>query len=92
MPYYSPVPVDAVDVLAVPADRLRELVARDAGLGDLILRACLIRRSILIGLGVGLRIVGSRYSPDAQRLRDFTAATGSRAGGWTWRPTRLPRH
>ncbi len=71
--YYSAVPVDAVDVLAVPADRLRELVARDAGLGDLILRACLIRRSILIGLGVGLRIVGSRYSPDARRLRDFAA-------------------
>jgi thioredoxin reductase (NADPH) len=44
--------------------------ARDAELGDLILRACLIRRSVLIGLGVGVRIVGSRYSADARRLRD----------------------
>jgi thioredoxin reductase (NADPH) len=57
----------------VPVERLRELVARDPGLGDLILRAYLVRRSILIGLGVGLRIVGSRYSPDARRLRDFAA-------------------
>jgi hypothetical protein len=62
----------ASEVLAVPVDRLRDLVARDPALGDLILRAYLIRRTILIGLGVGLRIVGSRYSPDARR-RDFAA-------------------
>ncbi len=30
-----------------------------------------MRRSILIGLGIGFRIVGSRYSPDTRRLRDF---------------------
>jgi thioredoxin reductase (NADPH) len=71
--YYSAVPVEAGEVLAVPADRLRELVAQDPALGDLILRACLIWRSILIGLGAGLRIIGSRYSPDTRRLRDFAA-------------------
>ena len=57
----------------MPAGRLRELVACDQGIGDLILRAYLIRRSILIGLGAGLRIIGSRYSPDARRVRDFAA-------------------
>jgi thioredoxin reductase (NADPH) len=61
------------EVLQVPVGRLKELVARNAALGDLILRAYLIRRSILIGLGVGVRIVGSRYSADARRLRDFMA-------------------
>ncbi|HEX3924520.1 MAG TPA: FAD-dependent oxidoreductase [Streptosporangiaceae bacterium] len=71
--YYTAVAADAAGVLAVPVDRLRGLIARDATLGDLILRACLVRRSILIGLGVGLRIVGSRYSPGARRLRDFAA-------------------
>jgi thioredoxin reductase (NADPH) len=71
--YYSAVPAEAGEVLAVPADRLRQLVAQDPALGDLILRACLIRRSILIGLGAGLRIIGSRYSPDTRRLRDFAA-------------------
>jgi thioredoxin reductase (NADPH) len=71
--FYAAVAADAGEVLAVPVDRLRELVARDPALGDLVLRAYLIRRSILIGLGAGLRIVGSRYSPDARRLRDFAA-------------------
>jgi thioredoxin reductase (NADPH) len=61
------------EVLAVPLERLRELVSHDSTLGDLILRAFLIRRSILIGLGTGFRIVGSRYSPDTRRLREFAA-------------------
>src|SRR5207244_3536150 len=36
-------------------------------------RAYLLRRSMLIGLGAGLRIVGSRYSPDFRRLREFAS-------------------
>jgi thioredoxin reductase (NADPH) len=60
-------------VLAVPADRLRELATQDPALGDLILRAYLLRRETLIGLGAGFRIVGSRYSPDTRRLREFAA-------------------
>ncbi|WP_218009390.1 Crp/Fnr family transcriptional regulator, partial [Herbidospora cretacea] len=47
------------EVLAVPADALRRLVAGDPGLGDLILRAYLVRRSMLIGLGAGFRIIGA---------------------------------
>jgi thioredoxin reductase (NADPH) len=60
-------------VLAVPVERLRELVAQDPALGDLVLRAYLIRRSILIELGVGLRIIGSRFSSDTRRLLEFAA-------------------
>jgi thioredoxin reductase (NADPH) len=59
------------EVLVVPQERLREIVTHDLVLGDLILRAMIMRRAILIGLGIGLRIVGSRYSPDTRRLRDF---------------------
>jgi thioredoxin reductase (NADPH) len=59
------------EVLVVPVDRLRQVVARNPGLGDLILRAYLLRRSILIGLGTGLKIIGSRYSPDTRRIREF---------------------
>jgi thioredoxin reductase (NADPH) len=59
------------EVLVVPQERLREIVTHDPVLGDLILRALIMRRSILIGLGIGFRIVGSRYSPDTRRLRDF---------------------
>ena len=71
--FSTAVVVGAGEVLAVPADRLKELVARDPAIGDLILRAYLLRRSILIGLGAGLRIIGSRYSPDTRRVRDFAA-------------------
>ncbi len=59
--------------MVVPIDRLRDLVSHDPVFGDVVLRAFLIRRSILIGLGVGLRIVGSRFSPDTRRLREFAA-------------------
>jgi thioredoxin reductase (NADPH) len=61
------------EVLAVPVERQRALVARDPVLGDLVLRAYLGRRSLLIGLGAGFRILGSRYSPDTVRLREFAA-------------------
>ncbi|GII94179.1 FAD-dependent oxidoreductase [Sinosporangium siamense] len=61
------------EVLAVPAGALRRLVAGDLALGDLILRAYLIRRTMLIGLGAGFRIIGSRFSADSRRLREFAA-------------------
>ncbi|MFG1960274.1 FAD-dependent oxidoreductase [Nonomuraea sp. NPDC049028] len=61
------------EVLAVPAEEVRALVAHDQALGDLILRAYLTRRSLLIGLGTGFRIIGSRYSADCKRLREFAA-------------------
>jgi thioredoxin reductase (NADPH) len=63
----------AGEVLSVTVDRLRELLARDSALADLILRAYLLRRSLLIELGTGFRIVGSRFSPDTRRLREFAA-------------------
>jgi thioredoxin reductase (NADPH) len=71
--FFSAVVREPGDVLVVPGERVRELVASDAGLGDLILRACLLRRSILVGLGAGLRIVGSRHSMDTRRLRELAA-------------------
>ena len=61
------------EVLQVPMVKLQELVAEDRALGDLILRACIIRRSILIELGTGMKILGSHYSPDARRILDFVA-------------------
>jgi thioredoxin reductase (NADPH) len=61
------------EVLVVPLARLRALVSHDPSLGNLILRAYILRRSRLIELGSGFRIMGSRYSPDSRRLRDFAA-------------------
>lgn len=61
------------EALAVPVERQRALVAANPVLGDLVLRAYLGRRSLLIGLGAGFRILGSCYSPDTLRLREFAA-------------------
>ena len=59
------------EVLVVSSECLLEIVTQDVVLGDLILRALIMRRAVMIGLGVGFRIVGSRYSPDTRRLREF---------------------
>jgi thioredoxin reductase (NADPH) len=61
------------EVLVVPVARLRALVGADPGLGDVILRAYLLRREMLIGLGAGFKVVGSRFSPATRRLREFAA-------------------
>lgn len=62
-----------VEVLEVAYDRLKEAVTQDQALGDLILRAFILRRALHADLGVGLRIIGSRYSSDTRRLRDFAS-------------------
>ena len=63
--------VEPGEILAVPIGRLAELAVEEPELGDLIVRAYLLRRTMLIGLGTGLTIVGSRSTPDARRLREF---------------------
>ncbi|GLK17346.1 thioredoxin reductase [Herbiconiux flava] len=64
--------VDGV-ALAVPIEELTRIVTGDPLLGDVILRAYLIRRSMAIGFGAGLRVIGSPFSPDTRRLLDFAA-------------------
>jgi thioredoxin reductase (NADPH) len=61
------------EVLAVAVPTLRRLVGEDPSLGDVIFRAFLTRRSMLIEVGAGLRIIGSRFSPETRRLREFVA-------------------
>lgn len=71
--FYTAIVVVEGEVLAVPTSRVRALVAHDQVLSDLILRAYLVRRSLLIGQRVGFRIIGSCFSPDTGRLREFAA-------------------
>jgi thioredoxin reductase (NADPH) len=71
--YLSAVVRDAGEVIQVPIDNLRRLVADDEELSNMILRAFMARRSILIEVGGGVRVIGSRYSPAARRLREFLA-------------------
>jgi len=68
-------------VLAIPREQLKEVVTEDPTLSDIILKVFLARRSIGMRAGVGLRIIGSRHSSDATRLREF-AARNQLVHGW----------
>jgi thioredoxin reductase (NADPH) len=69
--YLTAVVVEAGEVIAVERDALLGVVSANRLLGDLILTAYIARREHLIGLGSGLRVIGSRLTPDAQRLREL---------------------
>src|SRR5215210_1087738 len=71
--YVSAVVREGGEVLAIPPERLKEVVTEEPALCDMFLKAFLARRSYAMRLGVGLRIVGSRHSEDARRLREFAA-------------------
>ncbi|MEM8963270.1 MAG: FAD-dependent oxidoreductase [Acidobacteriota bacterium] len=60
------------EVLRVPGDRLREIVAKQPGISERILTAFLTRRAILLARGsVGLKIIGSRFSNDTHRIKEL---------------------
>jgi thioredoxin reductase (NADPH) len=58
-------------VLVVPADEFRDLVHVDLSFGDFVLQTLFRRRQALERLQLGIRIVGSRFDRDTQRLREF---------------------
>jgi thioredoxin reductase (NADPH) len=57
----------------VSAEGVREILNRFPDLGDVILRAFIARRHLLQESGsfTGVRVIGSRYSRDTSRIRDF---------------------
>jgi thioredoxin reductase (NADPH) len=64
------------EVIAVHRDRLRRLMAADPVLGDTILAAFIARRTRLLDVAAEtIRVIGSRYSPDTLRVREFLART-----------------
>ncbi len=71
--YLTGVVRDRGEVLQVPLAELRRIVREDMVLGNLILGAFFARRAILIGIGTGIKLIGSRFSPDSRRLREFLA-------------------
>src|SRR5215217_164559 len=71
--YLTGVVREAGEVLSIPRERLKEVVTEEPNISDIILRAFLARRSYMMKTGLGLRIIGSRHSPDATRLREFAA-------------------
>ena len=63
------------EVYEVSPDALRQLLNVHPDLGDIILQAFIARRQLLRESGdfTGLRVIGSRYSQDTFRVRDFLA-------------------
>ncbi len=71
--YLSAVASTAGRVLRVPAARLRVIMAQEPSLSELILRAFLLRHSVLTGLGLGLTLIGSRFDAGTRRLLEVLA-------------------
>jgi thioredoxin reductase (NADPH) len=62
------------EVVALPRDRLRHLIATNPRVGDTILAAFIARHGgLLTRAATAIRVIGSRFSPDTLRVREFLA-------------------
>src|SRR5207302_6824202 len=61
------------EVYEISRDALKRLLNQRPALSDILLQAFIARRQLLRESPefVGLRVIGSRYSPDTFRVRDF---------------------
>src|SRR5947199_8196220 len=60
------------EFLELSADGLRSLVAKDAELSEMFMRAFMLRRLELIRTGQGnVSLMGSRHSANTRRLREL---------------------
>jgi len=58
-------------VVAVAQEALRELLAEDESLSDVVLHAFLLRQARLLRLGTGVTVVGSRFDPRTRAVLDL---------------------
>jgi len=67
----------AGEFLEIGPEQLRTLIAKDAELSEIIMRAFILRRLALINRGYGnLILMGSRHSAKTLRLREFLSRNG----------------
>lgn len=65
------------EFLEITVDELRSIIARDAELSEILMRAFILRRLALISKGYGnLILMGSRHSAHTLRLREFLTRNG----------------
>lgn len=68
---------EAGDFLEMPSEALRSIIARDAELSEILMRAFILRRLTLINEHLGnVVVLGSRHSSDTLRLREFLSRNG----------------
>jgi thioredoxin reductase (NADPH) len=72
---FAAIALSDCEVYAIAGDLLKQVINQCPDLGDIILRAFMARRQMVreSGTFIGLRVIGSRYSPDTFRIRDFLA-------------------
>jgi thioredoxin reductase (NADPH) len=69
--------VEPGEVIVVPVDELRHVLATRPGLSDVILAAFIARRELLMtGAASSIRVIGSTYSPESSAVREFLSRTG----------------
>jgi len=65
------------EFLELSATALRTLIAKDAELSDILMRAFLLRRIAMISGGLGnVAVLGSQHSSNTLRLREFLTRNG----------------
>ena len=60
-------------ILRVPVAHVREVMAQELGLSELILRTFLTRHANLTSMGAGLTLIGSRFDADTRRILEVLA-------------------
>jgi thioredoxin reductase (NADPH) len=63
----------AGSIVRVPRSGVQSVIEVDGSLGELLVQTLFRRRETLLLLRSGMQLIGSRYSPDTQRLREFAA-------------------
>ena len=69
--------IEPGDFIELPGDAFRSLIAKDAELSEMFMRAFILRRLELISRGYGnLILLGSRHSAQTLGLREFLTRNG----------------
>jgi thioredoxin reductase (NADPH) len=71
--YATFVVIRAGSIIRVPHTAVKTVIEDDAALGELLVQTMFRRRQALLLLRSGMQLIGSRYSPDTQRLRELAA-------------------
>jgi thioredoxin reductase (NADPH) len=71
--YATFVVTQAGSIVRVRRGDVTSIIDVDGSLGDLLVQTLFRRREALLLLRSGMQLIGSRYSPDTQRLREFAA-------------------
>ncbi|SNT01738.1 Na+/H+ antiporter NhaA [Geodermatophilus saharensis] len=74
--FLTAVVLQQAEVVTVPDAQVRAAFAEDHALKETVLRAFLIRRSLLLALAADVRIVGTGSSPETERLRRVAEERG----------------